>query len=69
MQLAYFTGFPGDAVVKNLLANIRDIGLIPELRTSPGGGNGRLLQYSCLKNPWTEEPGRLQRVAESNTAE
>ena len=26
----------------------------------PGGGNGNPLQYSCLGNPWTEEPGSLQ---------
>ena len=25
-------------------------------------GNGTLLQYSCLENPWTEEPGRLQSM-------
>ena len=29
----------------------RDAGLIPELGRFPGGGNGNLLQYSCLKNP------------------
>ena len=23
-------------------------------------GNGIPFQYSCLENPWTEEPGRLQ---------
>ena len=23
-------------------------------------GNDNPLQYSCLANPWTEEPGRLQ---------
>ena len=27
-----------------------------------GEGNGTLLQYSCLENPWTEEPGRLQSM-------
>ena len=27
---------------------------------STGGGNGKPLQYSCLGNPWTEEPGGLQ---------
>ena len=40
--------------VKNLLANagdIRDVGLIPGSETSPGGGHGNPLQYSCLKNP------------------
>ena len=26
---------------------------------SPGEGNGYPLQYSCLRIPWTEEPGRL----------
>ena len=25
-----------------------------------GEGGGTTLQYSCLENPWTEEPGRLQ---------
>ena len=50
-------GFPGSSVVKNLPANVRDTGdkgdvsLIPELRRSPGGGNGNPLQYSCLENP------------------
>ena len=24
----------------------------------PGEGNGNPLQYSYLRNPWTEEPGR-----------
>ena len=46
-------------VVKNPPANaedIRDVGLIPGLGRSPGGGNGNLLQCSCLKIPWMEEP-------------
>ena len=25
-------------------------------------GNGTPLQYSCLGNPWMEEPGRLQSM-------
>ena len=29
----------------------RDVGLIPGLGRSPGGGNGNLFQYSCLENP------------------
>ena len=33
--------------------------LIPGSRRSPGEGNGNPLQYSCLGNPWTEEPGGL----------
>ena len=28
-----------------------DVNLIPGLGRSPGGGNGNLLQYFCLKSP------------------
>ena len=41
-------------MVKNLPANagdIRNMGSIPELRRSPGIGNGNPSQYSCLGNP------------------
>ena len=41
-------------VVKNPPANtgdIRDAGLIPGSGSSPGGGRGSPLQYSCLENP------------------
>ena len=31
-------------------------------RINPGEGNGKPLQYSCLGNPWTEEPGGLQSM-------
>ena len=40
----------------------RDVGLIIGLGRSPEAGNGNPLQYSCLGNPWTEEPGRLQSM-------
>ena len=46
-------GFPGGAVVKNLLAyagDARDSGSILGSGRSPGIGNDNLLQYSCLKN-------------------
>ena len=46
-------GFPGGAVVKNLLASAgdaRDTGLIPGWGRSPKGGNGNPLQYSCPEN-------------------
>ena len=39
--------------VKNLHAmqeHARDMGSIPGLGGSPGGGHGNLLQYSCLEN-------------------
>ena len=32
------------------------------LNQTPKEGNGTPLQYSCLENPWTEEPGRLQSI-------
>ena len=47
--------------VKNLPASeggVRDMGLIPELGRSPGGGNGNLLQYSWLENPTGRGTGR-----------
>ena len=47
-------------VVKNLPLNAgdtRDAGSPPRSGRSPGEGNGNLLQYSCLKIPWTGEPG------------
>ena len=38
-------------MVKNLPAKAGEAGQILGLRKSPGGGNGNLLQYSCLENP------------------
>ena len=41
-------------MVKNLptdAGGVRDVGLIPGLGRSPGGGHGHPLQYSCLENP------------------
>jgi len=43
-------GFPGGSVVKNLPANVGDMGSIPGSGRSPGEGNGNSLQYSCLEN-------------------
>ena len=48
----------------------RDTGSIPGLGRSPGGGNGNLLQFSCLKTPmdkgaWWE----LQRVGHGRANE
>ena len=45
--------FTGGSVVKNPPANaeaITDVGSIPGLGRSPGGGNGNPLQYSSLEN-------------------
>ena len=38
-------------------------GSIPGSVKSPEGGNGNPLQYSCLGNTCTEEPGGLQSMA------
>ena len=45
-----YPGFPGGSMVKNPPAKAEDEGSIPESGRSPGG-NGNLLQYSCLGNP------------------
>ena len=38
-------------MVKNLPANAGDAGSIPGSGSSPGGGRGNPLQYSCLEDP------------------
>ena len=38
---------------------IGDSGSIPGSGRSPGGGHDKPLQYSCLENPRTEDPGGL----------
>ena len=46
--------FPCGSVVKNLPASAGkagEAGSVPGSERCPGGGNGNLLQYSCLKNP------------------
>ena len=55
-------GFPGDSVVKNPPVNAGDVGSIPGSGRSPGEMNDNPLQYSCLGNPITEEPGGLQSM-------
>ena len=42
--------------------DIRDKGSVPGSGRSPGGGHGNPLQYSCLENPRTEEPGGLESL-------
>ena len=52
-------------MVKNPPANagdIRNVGLIPGLGRSPGGGNGNPLQYSCLEDP--RDTGAWQATAQ-----
>jgi len=55
-------GFPGCSVSKESACNAGDPGSVPGLERSPGEGNDYPLQYSCLENSGTEEPGRLQSM-------
>ena len=52
-----FLGFPGGSDSKESSCNEGDLGLIPGLGRSLGGGHGSPLQYSCLENP--HEPRSL----------
>ena len=61
-------------MVKNLPANAgdtRDLGSIPGLGRSPGVGNGKPLQYSCLGNPMDRGAWRatVHGVEKSDTTE
>ena len=55
-------GFPGGSGSKETACNVGDLGLIPGLGRSPGGGHSNPLQYSCLENAAKEEPGGLQSM-------
>ena len=44
-------GFPDGSDGKESAYSVRDLGLIPGLGRSPGGGHGNPLQYSCLESP------------------
>ena len=58
--------FPGGSDGKASAYSVGDLGSIPGSGRSPGEGNGNPLQYSCLENPWMEEPA-VHGVAESQT--
>ena len=63
--------FPGGSVLKTIPANARDMALIPGLGRSPGGGNGNLLQCSCLENAINREAwwATVHSVTEMDTTE
>ena len=44
-------GFPDGSDGKESPCNVGDLGSIPGLGRSPGGGHGNPLQHSCLENP------------------
>ena len=56
-------------VVKKAACNAGDLGSIPGSGRSPGEGNGKLLQYSCLENPMDRGTWQatVYRVAKSRT--
>ena len=57
--------FLGDSVVKNPSAKAGgtgNSGSISGSRRPLAGGNSNPLQVSCLENPMTEEPSRLQAI-------
>ena len=41
----------GDSHSKESACNVGDLGSIPGLGGSSGGGHGNPLQYSCIENP------------------
>ena len=62
----------GGSVVKNLPVSAGDpgdMGSIPRSVKSHGGGNGNLLQYSCLENPMYREicQAIVHTIAQSRT--
>ena len=46
-----FVAFLGGSDGKESACNVGDLGSIPVLGRSSGGGHGNPLQYSCLENP------------------
>ena len=61
-----------EVVFRQRTEPVRDVGPIPESGRSPGVGNGKPLQYSCLGNPMNREVWAGQGPwgrRESNTPE
>ena len=59
-------------MLNNLPANAGDtgdVGSVPGLGRSPGGGNGNPLQYCCLGNPMDRGAWRTTGVTESDMTE
>ena len=71
-------GFPGGSVSKEQACDSRNLGSVPRLGRSPGGGHDNPLQYSCLENshgqrslagysPWGHK--ELDTTEQLNTAQ
>ena len=50
------------ALLSDQCKEIEENNRMRETRDLFGEGNGTSIQYSCLENPWTEEPSRLQSM-------
>ena len=55
-------GFPDGLVGEESACNAGDVGSIPGLGRSPGGGHGIHSNILAWRIPWTEEPGGLQSI-------
>ena len=76
-MMEVLTGFSGGASGKKKkkkkppanAGDIRDMGSIPGLGRSPGGGRGNPFQYSCLEKPMDRGAWQatVNRVAKSQT--
>ena len=53
---------PSGSNSKVSVCSAKELGLIPGWGRFLGKENGNPFQYSCLKIPWTEEPGGLQSM-------
>ena len=62
-------GFPGGLDGKESACNMEDLGLLPGLGRSPGGGKGYPFQYSHLGNPMDRRAWQatVPGVAETQT--
>ena len=70
--LLVYLSFPGGTGVKNMPANAEDSGDVSSVSgsgSSPRGGNGNLLQYSCLENSMERASwwATVYRVTKSQT--
>ena len=65
-QISIYLGFPCDSAGKESAFNVGDLGSIPGLGRSPGGGKGYPLQHSGLENSMDYSPWGHK---ESNTTE
>ena len=59
--------FPGSSAGKESACNVGDLGLIPGLGRSPGEGNGKPLQHSCLENSVNRGDWQVHGVTKSWT--